>query len=268
MADRTRDIAGIIDKCPDRWVKASLASLADYLVERYDEEVGAWDFMAALKGLELLANKALEASPSEEAHKKLQTDLGLAEVRIKQLQEQLTACEAALAERDARVLSLSRLVWGAVHNAGRMLTSGRVPRWVAVRDALAVGSTSANQLCYEHKLDPGEQVGRGDQCGGCEEDGGTCGGCICSEEESQFCTRSDDDLGGKCCDCERSEKKEDDREKILAELKKEGQNPPTGQLALGSWDCPTSPTGECAYDADEDPSYDDCLFCHKPDERK
>jgi hypothetical protein len=194
-------------------------------------------------------------------------ELGLAEVRIKQLQEQLTACEAALAERDARVLSLSRLVWGVVHNAGRMLTSGRVPRWVAVRDALAVGSTTANQLCREHKLDPDEQVGRGDQCGGCAEDGGTCGGCICSEEESQYCTRSDEDLGGKCCDCERSEEKEADREKILAELKKQGQNLPTGQLALGSRDCPTSPTGVCVYDADEDPCYDDCLFCHN-EERK
>ena len=37
-------------------------------------------------------------------------ELGLAEARIKQLQEQLTACEAALAERDARVLALDKLV--------------------------------------------------------------------------------------------------------------------------------------------------------------
>lgn len=122
-------------------------------------------------------------------------ELRLAEVRIKQLQEQLTACEVALAERDARVLSLSRLVWGAVHNAGRMLTSGRIPRWVAVRDALAVGSTSANQLCREHKLDPDEQVGRGDLCGGCKPSLSdvyleVCGGCICSEEESQSMSHS------------------------------------------------------------------------------
>ena len=188
MTDRTRDIVGIIDKCPDQQLKASLASLADYLVERYDEEVGAWDFMAALKGLELLASKALEVPASDESHKKLQTDLGLAEVRIKQLQEQLTACEAALAERDARVLSLSRLVWGAVHNAGRLLTSGRIPRWSAVMSAVGVGKTTARMLCGDHKLDPDEAVGMDDLCGGCSEPG--CdGGCVCPQEGRQYCTR-------------------------------------------------------------------------------
>ena len=159
MADRTRDIAGIIDKCPDRWVKASLASLADYLVERYDEEVGAWDFMAALKGLELLASKALEVPASDEAHKKLQTDLGLAEVRIKQLQEQLTACEAALAERDARVLALDKLVRHAVLYAGRTAASKAAPRWVTIKEVFALGSTTARQLCRDYQFDPEEKVG-------------------------------------------------------------------------------------------------------------
>lgn len=120
--------------------------------------------------------------------KKLRLDLGLAEVRIKQLQEQLTACEAALAERDARVLSLSRLVWGAVHNAGRLLTSGRIPRWSAVMSAVGVGKTTARMLCGDHKLDPDEAVGMDDLCGGCSEPG--CdGGCVCPQEGRQYCTR-------------------------------------------------------------------------------
>lgn len=268
MADRTRDIIATIGKCPDKVVKASLLWLAHYLIDKYDEEIGAAEFMTALEGLEILAGKALE-TPVTDEEKRLRLDLGLAEVRIKQLQEQLTACDPALAELHAQREALRKLVWGAVHNAGRMLTSQRVPRWVAVRDALAVGSTSANHLCREHKLDPDELVGRGDLCGGCEEDGGTCGGCICSEEESQHCTRSDDDLGGKCCDCERSEAEESKREAVFARLNEEGRPLRfTNQLALGSWDCPTSPTGECAYDANKDPSYDNCLFCHKPDERK
>lgn len=115
-------------------------------------------------------------------------ELGLAEVRIKQLQEQLTACEAALAERDARVLSLSRLVWGAVHNAGRLLTSGRIPRWSAVMSAVGVGKTTARMLCGDHKLDPDEAVGMDDLCGGCSEPG--CdGGCVCPQEGRQYCTR-------------------------------------------------------------------------------
>lgn len=102
--------------------------------------------------------------------------LGLAEIRIRQLGEQLVACDKALAERDARILVLTRdagrladevdvlirtrvidsrspaadalldfreppstprsdrlakldkIVWGLVHNAGRCITSGRVPR--------------------------------------------------------------------------------------------------------------------------------------------
>jgi hypothetical protein len=44
--------------------------------------------------------------------------------------------------------------------------------------------------------------------------------------------------------------------------------PDGNRLTLGNWDCPTSPTGSCIYDATEDPCLDDCLFCHDPDERK
>ena len=86
-------------------------------------------------------------------------DLGLAEVRIKQLQEQLTACEAALAERDARVLDLGKLVRHAVLYSGRMVTRGTAPRWVAVKEVFAVGSTTARQLCRDYQFDPEEEVG-------------------------------------------------------------------------------------------------------------
>ena len=86
-------------------------------------------------------------------------ELGLAEVRIKQLQEQLTACEAALAERDARVLELGKLVRHVVLYAGRVLTRGVIPRWVAVKDAFAVGPTTAYQLCREYNLNPDDMVG-------------------------------------------------------------------------------------------------------------
>lgn len=38
--------------------------------------------------------------------------------------------------------------------------------------------------------------------------------------------------------------------------------------ALGSWDCDRSPFGLCMYNNEYDPEKDDCIFCHKPDERK
>jgi hypothetical protein len=44
------------------------------------------------------------------ADKASEQALGLAEIRIRQLGEQLASCEKALAERDARVLVLTRFV--------------------------------------------------------------------------------------------------------------------------------------------------------------
>ena len=41
-----------------------------------------------------------------------------------------------------------------------------------------------------------------------------------------------------------------------------------GKLAPGTWDCDVSPIGVCAYDLDEDPMCDQCVFCGNPDERK
>jgi hypothetical protein len=52
------------------------------------------------------------------ADKASEQALGLAEIRIRQLGEQLASCEKALAERDARVLVLTR-------DAGRLATSSR-----------------------------------------------------------------------------------------------------------------------------------------------
>lgn len=50
----------------------------------------------------------------------------------------------------------------------------------------------------------------------------------------------------------------------------EGQKVADGDLILGDdWDCPSSPTGKCAYDRENDPGdCDDCIFCHQPEERK
>ena len=33
------------------------------------------------------------------------------------------------------------------------------------------------------------------------------------------------------------------------------------------WGCP-GPLGVCVYNQEKDSCYDDCLFCHQPDERK
>lgn len=153
MSDRLRDLLSTINKGPDGPVKTSLLGLTRYLDEIDGLLMGVpASYMGAWDGLELLAGKALE-TPA------LRLDLGLAEVRIKQLQEQLTACEAALAERDARVLELGKLVRHAVLYSGRMVTRGTAPRWVAVKEVFAVGSTTARQLCRDYQFDPEEEVG-------------------------------------------------------------------------------------------------------------
>jgi hypothetical protein len=103
-----------------------------------------------------------------EENKQLRLDLGLAELRAKQMEDRLAACGATLAQRDEQLLArstdvevLRKIVWGAVHNAGRRLTDGRVPRWSAVAEALGVESAVAHQLCRDHQLDPDELVGQG-----------------------------------------------------------------------------------------------------------
>jgi len=152
------------------------------------------------KGHEKLAD---EIAAYLNTRKEKEQAQGLAEIRIRQLGDLLSACEKALGVAHSKVSILDKIVWGLVHNAGRCITSGRVERWSAVMEAVGCGSTQAHELCRQHGLDPDELVGRGDLCGGCEEDGGTCGGCICDDEASQHCTRSDEDLGGHGCECER-----------------------------------------------------------------
>ena len=56
----------------------------------------------------------------------------------------------------------AKLLERAVRNArDRSSNKGvRHPRWVAVMDAFALGSTYAHQLCRRFGLDPDEQVKR------------------------------------------------------------------------------------------------------------
>ena len=39
-------------------------------------------------------------------------------------------------------------------------------------------------------------------------------------------------------------------------------------VCIGGWSCEKSPFGTCAYDLDEDPACDECIYCGKPEERK
>lgn len=40
------------------------------------------------------------------------------------------------------------------------------------------------------------------------------------------------------------------------------------ECKIGVHECKDSPIGLCVYDEDDDPSWDDCLICHGPHERK
>ena len=65
---------------------------------------------------------------------------------------------ATIDARDIEIESLRKLVWGGVHNAGRLGAVAR-PRWACVAEALAVGSTHAHKLCTKFGVDPNEEVG-------------------------------------------------------------------------------------------------------------
>lgn len=60
-----------------------------------------------------------------------------------------------------------QMVERAVRNA-RPHDPGKHPRWVAVHDTLAYGSTTSQQLCIHFGLDPHELVG-GPACEACAE---------------------------------------------------------------------------------------------------
>jgi hypothetical protein len=55
-----------------------------------------------------------------------------------------------------------RLLWGVVHNAGR-LSPKKEYRWAVVRDLCGIGSASAKALCRRFGLDPDEVIGGGDE---------------------------------------------------------------------------------------------------------
>lgn len=61
-----------------------------------------------------------------------------------------------------REISDAELVRRAVRNA-RPHRRGKSPRWVAVMDTFALGSTYAGELCQIHELDP-EEIVRGPNC--------------------------------------------------------------------------------------------------------
>lgn len=67
-----------------------------------------------------------------------------------------------------RNYSLQSMVERAVKNA-RPHQCGEAPRWVAVMDTFALGSTFAGELCRIYGLDPDEKV-IGPRCLACEQE--------------------------------------------------------------------------------------------------
>jgi hypothetical protein len=59
------------------------------------------------------------------------------------------------------------LVERAVRNARVRRIGSREPRWAAVSDAFAMGSTYSAELCRRFGLDPNEMID-GPTCEGCE----------------------------------------------------------------------------------------------------
>lgn len=72
---------------------------------------------------------------------------------------------ANVAELTVASISAEALVKRAVMNA-KPRTCGDSPRWVAVMDTFALGSTYATQLCRAHGLDP-DAVVSGPRCVAC-----------------------------------------------------------------------------------------------------
>lgn len=58
------------------------------------------------------------------------------------------------------------------------------------------------------------------------------------------------------------------REKLADEMVNQQLKTNIRHIDHGTWDCQDSPTGRCAYNGEEDPVNDECLFCGDPDERK
>ena len=65
-----------------------------------------------------------------------------------------------MSEPSVRNITDEELLARAVKNARARRKRERHPRWVAVMDAFALGSTYATQLCQRFSLDPDEMVKR------------------------------------------------------------------------------------------------------------
>jgi len=75
-------------------------------------------------------------------------------------------CDKPTGRPSVRDYSMESMVERAVRNA-RPHKCGPSPRWVAVMDTFALGSTFAYELCRIHGLDPEEEV-IGPRCLACE----------------------------------------------------------------------------------------------------
>jgi hypothetical protein len=68
--------------------------------------------------------------------------------------------ETMLADANSRIAEDEILLRSAVRNARSRYSRGYRPRWVAVMDTFAVGSTMAHELCTRFGFDPDERVRR------------------------------------------------------------------------------------------------------------
>ena len=67
------------------------------------------------------------------------------------------------------LISDAALVKRAVANARARRVAIETPRWVAIHDTFALGSTYSAELCRIHGLDPDEMI-HGTHCERCEQE--------------------------------------------------------------------------------------------------
>lgn len=99
-------------------------------------------------------SEKLQKAGAELAEAKANTDSW--RVQSDRFESQLPETSNQLTETRKELEKLKRIAWGAVHNARRDRRGRLCERWVAVRDAIGVGSSTARDLCREFGLDPNE----------------------------------------------------------------------------------------------------------------
>lgn len=62
--------------------------------------------------------------------------------------------------------------------------------------------------------------------------------------------------------------KEGELLKIYNSILKENGVDARSMIVPGKWQCFDGPIGTCVYNYFEDPCHEDCIFCHKPEERE